>query len=287
MNQSVNFPEAKPVILRPPTRWNAFNFQEILHYSDLLTMLAVRDVKLRYRQTALGVIWVILQPLLGAGIFQIIFGLVAKTPSDGVPPFVFYFTGFMAYKSFESTLSKASTCMIGNAQLVSKVYFPRMVLPLSTIFSSLIDFAVSGAMLTCLMIAFRVPPHPALLLLPLWIALLQLVALGMGLYFSALTVRYRDVQYALPVFIQFGLYATPVAYSVSFILERLHAVPWLRPFVFLNPLTGILDAFRWSVLGTPIYSWLLIAYSTVAAIIIFIFGAIAFTQMEQNFADVI
>jgi lipopolysaccharide transport system permease protein len=285
MNQSVSFSEAKPVILRPPVRWSAFNLQEVLHYSDLLSMLALRDVKLRYRQTALGVIWVVLQPLMAAAIFLVVFNKVARTPTDGVPPFLFYFTGLMAYKSFDNTLNKASICMIGNAQLVSKVFFPRIILPISTVLSSLLDFCVSGAVLALLMAFTRTPPHPAVLLLPVWLLFIQLTALGFGFYCSGLTVRYRDVQYALPVLIQFGLYATPVGFSVSFLLDKLP--PSLRPLIFLNPLTGLLDAFRWSVLGTPIYSWPVVAYSIGASIVLFLLGAMAFTQMEQSFADVI
>jgi lipopolysaccharide transport system permease protein len=228
---------------------------------------------------------VVLQPLLGAGIFQVLFGLVAKTPSDGIPPFVFYYAGFMAYKTFESTLTKASACMIGNAGLVSKVYFPRLILPLSTAYSTLVDFGVSLALLAVLMIAFRVALTPAVLLLPLWFLLLQMVALGLGFFFAALTVRFRDVQYALPVLIQFGLYASPVAYSVSFVLQKLPAA--LQPLVSLNPLTGLLDGFRWSVLGTPLTSWGLVAYSACAACLLFVWGAQMFSQMEQSFADVI
>jgi ABC-type polysaccharide/polyol phosphate export systems, permease component len=278
--------EPQPLlILRPATRWNLINLREILQYVDLLSMLALRDVKLRYRQTALGVIWVVLQPLLGAGLFQIVFQLIARTPSDGVPPFVFYYAGFMAYKSFETTLNKASTCMVGNSQLVSKVYFPRMILPFSTVYSTLVDFGVSSVVLAILMAVFRVPPTPAILLAPLWLLLLQVTALGLGLYFSALTVRYRDVQYALPVLIQFGLFASPVAYSVSFILGRLPE--FLRPLVYLNPLTGLLDAFRWSVIGTPVYNWGLVGYSVIAAVGLLVAGAMAFSNMEQTFADVI
>jgi len=278
--------EPRPLlVLQPGHSWDLSAVTDVWHYRDLLLVLAARDVKLRYRQTALGVAWVLIQPLLGAGIFQVLFGLLAKTPSDGVPPFVFYFAGFMAYRSFDSTLNKASSCMVGNAHLVSKVYFPRLILPLSTVCSTLVDFAVSAGLLTVLMAVFHVSPTPALLLLPVWLLLLQMVALGIGFYGAALTVRYRDVQHALPVLIQFGLYASPVAYSVSFALQKLPEA--LRPLVYLNPLSGLIDAFRWSVLGTPVTSWALVAYSAVAALVVFAWGALSFNRMEQSFADVI
>ncbi|MDX1932714.1 MAG: ABC transporter permease [Capsulimonadales bacterium] len=285
MNQTVTLADRKPVVLRPATRWSAFNLEEVLHYSDLLTMFALRDVKLRYRQTALGVIWVVFQPLLAAAIFLIIFNKVAQTPTDDISPFVFYYAGLMAYKSFENTVNKASMCMIGNAQLVAKVFFPRIILPVSTVLGSLLDFAVSAVVLAVLMLVFRVPPSPFLLLLPVWLLFLQLTALGLGFYFAALTVRYRDIQYALPVLVQFGLYATPVGFSVAFLLGKLPKA--LHFLVFLNPLTGLLDAFRWSVLGTPIYSWPIVIYGILASVALFVLGAMAFTQMEQSFADVI
>lgn len=275
-------PARKPhLTIKPRRGWQALDARELWQFRDLLLTLAQRDVKLRYRQTALGVLWVLLQPLLAAGIFSFVFGKVAKLPSDGVPYFVFSFAGLLGWNAFSSTLTKCSGCLIQNSQLVSKVYFPRLVLPLSTVFSTLIDFLVALAMMAVLMVAYHVIPHWGLLLLPLWLALIVLLAVGLGLVASALTVSYRDVQYVLPVVTQFLLYACPVAYAVS-------AVPaHLRALYFLNPLSGLLDAFRWSLLGRGNLHGSYIVYSIACVCVIFVWGAYSFKAMERKFADVI
>jgi lipopolysaccharide transport system permease protein len=238
-------------------------------------------VKLRYRQTALGVLWVVLQPLLAAGIFALVFGRVANLPSEGAPYFLFAFAGLLGWNLFSSTLTRASTCLVGNAQLVSKIYFPRLVLPLSTVFSSLIDFGVALALLAALMVFYGVAPHPGVLLLPVWLLLLLLLAAGLGLVAAALTVSYRDVQYVLPVLVQFLLYASPVAYALSAI------PPSLRPLFFFNPLTGLLEAFRWSLLGTGALRGDYVAYAAAISLGVFFWGTLVFKTMERRFADVI
>ena len=269
------------VLIQPRSGWAALDLREIWQYRDLLITLAGRDVKLRYRQTALGVIWVLLQPILAAGIFAVVFGSVARLPSNGLPYFLFAFAGLLGWNAFSSTLTKASMCLVGNAQLVSKIYFPRLILPLSTVFSSLIDFGVAFALMVVLMAFYRVAPHAGLVLLPVWLCLILLLAVGFGLFASALTVRYRDIQYVLPVLTQFLLYASPVAYAVAAVPER------LRPFFFLNPLTGFLEALRWSLLGTGTLRWDYVAYSVVFTLATFFGGALAFKSMERSFADVI
>lgn len=275
-------PERRPhLTIRPTSGWQAINLGELWQFRDLLTTLAGRDVKLRYRQTALGAIWVVLQPLLAAGIFSFVFGKVAKLPSDGVPYFVFSYAGLLGWNAFNSTVSKAGTSLLGNANLVSKVFFPRLVLPLSTVMSSLIDFSVALAMMAVMLVLFHITPGVGLLLLPVWLVLILLLAVGVGLFTSALAVSYRDVNYVMPVLLQFLMYACPVAYAVS-------AVPaHLRLFYYLNPLSGLLEAFRWSLLnhGTP--PWGLLGYSAVVSIVVFFGGALAFKRMERKFADVI
>ncbi len=267
--------------IKPSAGWQAINLREIWQFRDLLTTLAQRDVKLRYRQTALGVLWVVLQPLLAAGIFSFVFGKVAKLPSDGLPYFIFSFAGLLAWNAFSSTLTKASGCLLQNANLVSKVYFPRLVLPLSTVFSSLIDFAVALVLMAVLMALYHIVPGVGLLLLPVWLALILMLAVGAGLYTSALTVTYRDVQYVLPVLVQFLLYASPIAYAVS-------AVPsHLRMVYFLNPLSGLFEAFRWSLLGTGHLAPGEVAYSAIVTVLVFLGGAFSFKKMERKFADVI
>jgi lipopolysaccharide transport system permease protein len=267
------------VVLRAggsPIAWH-----DLVEFRELLVMLGKRDVTLRYRQTALGVIWVVLQPLLAAAIFTIVFGRVAGLPSDGVPYFLFAYAGFLAWNGFQGTLTRASMSLVQNTALVSKVYFPRLVLPLSTVFSTTIDFLVGLALFLVLAVARGTFPGPEILLLPLWFLLLQSLAIGIGAYAAAVTARYRDVQYALPVFIQFATYASPVAYAVS-------AVPGnLLRWYMLNPVTPLLDVFRWSLLGTPVTSWPHVAYAAVFALACLILGVVGFGRLERRVADVI
>ena len=273
----------KPYLtIQPTAGWQAINLRELWQFRDLLTTLAQRDVKLRYRQTALGAVWVVLQPLIAAGIFSFVFGKVAKLPSaPGVPYLVFAYAGLLAWNAFSSTLSKASGCLLSNSTLVSKVYFPRLALPLSTVFSTLIDFGVALVMMAVLMIINHVVPTVAILLLPVWLLLVLLLALGVGLYLAALMVSYRDVQFVLPVMMNFLMYASPVAYSAALI-------PAKYTLIFqANPLTGLLEAFRWSLLGTAAPAWSAVAYSALVAAIIFVLGAFSFKKMERKFADVI
>ncbi len=275
----------KPLLVIEPTRgWAALNLREIWQFRDLLLTLAGRDVKLRYRQTALGAIWVVLQPLLAAGIFTFVFSKVAKMPSDGVPYFLFSYAGLLAWNAFNSTLGKASTCLIQNSQLISKVFFPRLIVPLSTVFSTLIDFGVALGMMAVLMLINHVVPGWPLLLLPLWLALILMLSVGIGLFAAALTVSYRDVQFVLPVLLQFLLYASPVAYASSKVPPQYHAL------YMLNPLAGLLEAFRWSFFGsvsTGSISWWAVAYGAAWAVVAFVGGAFAFKKMERRFADVI
>jgi len=268
--------------IQPTAGWQAINLRELWQFRDLLTTLAQRDVKLRYRQTALGIVWVILQPLISAGIFSFVFGKVAKLPAPaGVPYLVFSYAGLLAWNAFSSTLGKTSGCLLSNSNLVSKVYFPRLALPLSTVFSTLIDFGVALIMMIALMVINHVVPTAAVLLLPVWLLLVILLGMGIGLYTSALMVSYRDVQFILPVMTQFLLYASPVAYSAALI-------PAKYKLIFMaNPLTGLLEAFRWSLLGTAHPNWNAVAYAAAVCLVVFILGAFSFKKMERKFADVI
>lgn len=280
------------LIIRPRSKWQALNLKQVWQHRDLLFTLAQRDVKLRYRQTALGAIWVILQPLIAAGIFSFVFGVVADLPSEGLPYIVFSYAGLLGWNVFNSTLSKTSSVLVQNSQLISKVYFPRLVLPLSTVFSTLIDFVVALSMMLVLMVIYGVPPTSAILLLPVWLVLVLILALGIGLYTSALMVSYRDVQYVMPVLTQFLLYASPVAYSLTVALSKINGrfpeyFSLLQTFYLLNPLSGLLEAFRWSLLGTSEPPWGAVAYSTVASMVVFFSGAFTFKSMERKFADVI
>lgn len=269
--------------IRPESGWAPLNLRELWDFRDLLVILGVRDIKLRYRQTALGVIWVVLQPVLAAAIFALIFGKVAGLYTDGMPPFLFAFAGLIGWTAFSGTLNKAGTCLVGNAHLVSKVYFPRVTLPLSNALSTLVDFGVGLIVMSVLLIAYRVVPGWQIILLPVWLAVLLVLAMGIALFVSALSVSYRDVQYVVPVVLQLLLYASPIAYSVrdpriAGKIELLY--DW-------NPLAALMGAIRSSLLGTPMPEAWQLAYATGIAVLLFITGAFAFRRMERRFADVI
>lgn len=285
MDQTTVFqPAPKPLLtIRPRSGWAALQIGEAWRFRDLLFSLAGRDVRLRYKQTALGVVWVVLQPLLAAAIFAFVFGKVAKLDSGPIPYFLFSYAGLLAWNAFSTILTKSSMCLVGNAQLVSKVYFPRVILPFSTIPSALIDFAVALALMGVFLPVWQLVPGAGILLLPLWLGLILLLATGAGLIASALTVSYRDVQYILPVVVQFLLYASPVAYAVAQVPAR------LRAFYYLNPLSGLLEAFRWSLLGPAggELRWQYLAYSGGFSVALFLIGLFSFKTMERRFADVI
>lgn len=240
-----------------------------------------RDIVLRYRQTFIGVAWVLIQPLASAGIFAIIFGAVAKLPTGGVPYFLFTFMSMLVWTLFSSTLSRAASSLVANQALVSKVFFPRMLVPLSSAASTLLDFSVGFALGIVLLFVYGVNPGWPVLLVPVWVLIFLTTALGVGLAASAWMVKYRDVQYVLPWVLQVALYATPVAYSVS-------AVPAaLQPLFLANPLTWMLDGFRWSVLGTAMPpAWQLIGCVVVAPLVFFL-GSTVFQRYERAFADLI
>lgn len=282
MQQAVLQRPSRPYLtIRPSRGWASLNLADVWTARDLLMALASRDVKLRYKQTALGVAWVVLQPLLAAGIFSFVFGMVAKMPGDGQPYFLFSYAGLLGWNLFNNILSRSSTSLVTNAPLVSKVFFPRLVLPLSTVPSALIDFAVAAGMMTVLMVAYHVVPGPRLLLLPVFAALLVGLSVSIGMITSALMVTYRDVQYIVPVFVQILLYASPVAYAVSAVPARLQTV------YYLNPLSPMLDAFRWSLLGTGTPNWSGLGYALVVTVGLLFAGAVSFRRMERRFADVI
>jgi lipopolysaccharide transport system permease protein len=268
-------------ILRPASGWSAIDLAEVWHFRDLLFTLAGRDLKLRYKQTALGVIWVVFQPLMAAGIFTVVFGKIAKLPSDGVPYFLFAFAGQLGWNLLNNTLTKSSGCLIGNAHLISKVFFPRLILPLSSIPSSFVDFAVALVMMAVMLACYGLMPGWQVMLLPLWMAILLAMAMGVGLISSALTVNYRDVQYILPVFMQMLLYASPVAYGVSSVPAS------IKPFYYVNPVSPVLEGFRWSLLNTSMPDWRFVGYSAAMAVALLVSGAFAFKRMERRFADVI
>ena len=276
-------PRPKPMMTIKPSRsWLPVDPRELWAFRELLVRLTARDVTLRYRQTALGVAWVVLQPLLAAGILTFVFGSVAGLPAPaGIPYFVFSLAGMVAWNTFSQTIIRSSGSLVANSQLVSKVYFPRLLLPLSSVGSTFVDTVVSFMLLAGLMAVNGVQPGWALVLLPVWLLLLLAVALGVGLAAGALMVRYRDVQFVLPVAVQFLLFASPIAYTLASVPEN--ARMWYE----LNPLTGLLEGFRWSVLGMPRPSTALMAYAAGVSIVALVVGTAIFNRTERQFADVI
>lgn len=268
-------------IIAPPKGIGLPPFADIWEAREVFWRFGIRDIVLRYRQTVIGVVWVILQPLAAAGIFSIVFGQVAKLPSGGLPYFVFSFAGMLAWNLFNSVISRASSSLVANQSLVSKVFFPRLIVPLSTILSVLLDFAVALVLLIVLLFVFGINPGWPILLVPVWIVLTVIFALGFGMAASSMMVKYRDVGYVLPWVLQILFYITPVAYA-------LQAVPTKLAWIFaINPLSWMMEAYRWSLLGLaapPLWQMLGLA---LAAIVVFGAGVLVFQKQERGFADVI
>ncbi|MFO7654955.1 MAG: ABC transporter permease [Candidatus Krumholzibacteriia bacterium] len=274
--------ELPQITIRPHRGWGGIDVREIWRFRDLLGILGGRDLKVRYKQTALGVSWVVLQPLIAAGIFSFVFGGIAKLEAPGqVPYFVFSFTGMLLWQTFATTLNRAGGSMVSNQHLVAKIYFPRLILPISTVFSALVDFAVGLGLLVVLLALFWQFPGWHVLMLPVCLLMLLTLAMGTGFAAAALAVPYRDVNYLRPVAIQFLLYASPVAYAVA-------EVPaGYRHLYMLNPIAPILETTRWAVLGTGTVPWGYLGIAAVVCAVSLVVGAAVFTRMERNFADVI
>jgi lipopolysaccharide transport system permease protein len=279
-------PAAKPTLrIRPTKGWAALNVRELWRYRDLLWILVNRDIKLLYKQTALGFGWVALQPLIGANILALIFGRIAKLPSDGAPYLLFVFCGLTAWTYFSNSMQRASNSLIRNSQLVSKVYFPRMLIPLATMFAVLVDFAVMIVMLFVFMGIYGYPPTFRLLAIPGFLLLMMLASTGVALWFSAVSVKYRDTSYALPFFAQIWMYASPVVYPTSMVTSVVSA-PWQTVYA-LNPAVGFIEGFRWAVLGHSALNLNIFLLTVLMSLFLLFSGAFFFRRVERGFADVI
>ncbi|HLJ69251.1 MAG TPA: ABC transporter permease [Chloroflexota bacterium] len=272
----------RPLIVVGPARgWTALNLRELWEYRDLVRILAGRDVKLRYRQTALGVIWVILQPLVAAIIFAVIFGHLARLTSDGSPYLLFVFCGLMPWNLFASVLQRGGMSLVGDTRLVQKVYFPRMLIPVSSAGACLIDFAVSFVVLLVFMAAYRVTPGWQILTVPGFLCLTIAGSLGIALWLAAFNVRYRDFMYALPFIIQVWMFATPVAYAGKIIPRSWQ---WLYS---LNPAFGYVEGFRWALLGRDSLNATTLSLTVAISLLALMSGAFIFRRVERDFADVV
>lgn len=278
--------DATTVRIRPTTGWAALNLAEVWRFRDLLLTLGSREIKVRYKQTVLGVAWVTLQPLIAAGIFSFIFGKIANLQAPGgIPYFLFVFAGMVAWNLFSRSLQASTGSMVANAGLVSKIYFPRLILPFSTLMVVSVDFLVALVLMFVLVGAYWGGFSWALLLMPVPLTILMLMAMGIGLIATSLSVKYRDIGHIMPVFSQFLLYGSPVAFPLEKVRE---AIPeYYHWYYIVDPVVAPLEAFRWTVFGEGDPAWPFLAYSAAVAVGIFFAGAVVFKRMERTFADVI
>lgn len=268
-------------LIKPSSGWRTLDLREVWAYRELLGMLAWRDVSIRYKQSVAGIGWAIIQPLMTMVIFTIIFGKFAKLPSDGFPYPVFAYCALLPWNYFAQSLSGSSDSLVGSSYLITKVYFPRLILPLSKVSSGLIDFGVAFIILFGMMAWYRISPTAGILLLPVFMLVAMLTALGVGLWFTALNVKYRDVRFIVPFIAQFWMFASPVAYSTSLVPEKWR---WLYG---LNPMAGVIEGFRWALLGksAPDFRMMLVSFAAVCAVLIT--GLFYFKKMEKTFADIV
>lgn len=273
--------EVPEVVIEPSRGWVSLGLTELWEYRELLYFLAWRDIKVRYKQTVLGAAWAILQPFFTMLIFSLFFGALARVPSDNVPYPIFAFAGLTPWTFFANGLMQASNSLVGSANLIKKVYFPRLVVPISVVLAGLPDLALAFVVLVGMMFYYGVSPDwIAMLWLPLFLLLALLTSLGTGLWLSALNVKYRDVRYVVTFLTQVWLFATPVAYPSSMLPE-----PW-RTIYGINPMVGVIEGFRWVLLRTDTAPGLSLIISTCAALFILITGMFYFRRMEKTFADI-
>jgi lipopolysaccharide transport system permease protein len=273
---------ASPVIrIEPSHGWVSLKLRELWEYRELLYFLTWRDIKVRYKQTALGAAWAIIQPFFTMVVFSLFFGRLAGIPSDGVPYPIFSFAALVPWTFFANGLNQSSNSLVGSADLIRKVYFPRLAVPVATVLSGVVDFVLAFIVLLVMMLYYGVVPTINTLWLPLFFLLALVTSLGVGLWLSALNVEFRDVRYTVPFLTQFWMFSTPIAYPSSLLSE-----PW-RTVYGLNPMVGVIEGFRWALLGTDTAPGPIIAVSSLAALAILVGGAFYFRRMEKTFADVV
>ncbi|HEY0404609.1 MAG TPA: ABC transporter permease [Pyrinomonadaceae bacterium] len=274
--------QAHEVIIEPSRGWTSLRLRELWEYRELLYFLAWRDIKIRYKQTVLGLAWAVLQPLLTMLIFALFFGRLARMPSDNVPYPLFAFAALVPWTFFANGLTQSSNSLVGSANLIKKVYFPRLVVPISVVLGGLPDFALSFVVLLGMMLYYGVHPQFAIMLwLPLLLLLTTVTALGCGLWLSALNVKYRDVRYIVGFLTQIWMFATPVVYPASLLSGR-----W-RLVYSLNPMVGVVEGFRWALLRTDTAPGMSVVISATTALLILVTGTFYFRRMEKTFADIV
>jgi len=279
--------EAPTVIIRPSTGWISLKLKELWDYRELVYFLVWRDVKVRYKQTVLGAAWAILQPLLAMVVFTVFFGKLASIGSDGLPYPIFSYAGLLPWTFFAQGLTQSSDSLVGSANLLKKVYFPRLVLPAASVLAGVVDFAIAFVVLLGMMVFYGVYPSLTVLFLPLLLLLAFTTALGVGMWLSALNVQYRDVRYVVPFFVQIWLFVTPVIYPASRVTSKLHELGLPAWIYGLNPMAGVVEGFRWAMLGTGTRPGPVILASSAISAFLLVSGAFYFRRMERSFADVV
>lgn len=269
------------ILIQPSTGLAALNLGDLWTYRELVLFMIWRDIKVRYKQTFLGAAWAVIQPLLTMLVFNFVFGTVAKVPTDGVPYPIFSYTALLPWGLFTTALNTASRSLTANQNMVTKIYFPRLVLPVASVLGGLVDFAIAFLILIGLLAYYRMTPTPAVWTLPLFLLLALVTALGTALWLSAVNVQYRDVNYVLPFLTQFWLFLTPVAYSAKVISEKWQVI------YSLNPMAGVVNGFRWALLGADTGPGLTMAVSATISVLVLTSGLFYFRSMERTFADTI
>jgi lipopolysaccharide transport system permease protein len=265
--------------IAPSRGWAPLKLGELWAYRELLYFLVWRDIKVRYKQTALGASWAIIQPFMTMVVFSLFFGHLAKMPSDNVPYPIFAFAALVPWTFFANGLTQSSNSLVGASNLITKVYFPRLIVPLASVAAGFVDFVIAFVVLLGMMLYYGLVPTLNIVWLPLFVLLAWISALGVGLWFSALSVTYRDVRYIVPFLTQFWLFATPIAYPSSLLHQ-----PW-RTVYGLNPMVGVVEGFRWALLRTNTAPSAAAVVSAVVALLVLVTGALYFRRMERNFAD--
>jgi lipopolysaccharide transport system permease protein len=280
-SQQALFVEPPHIRIQPSRGWISLKLRELWDYHELLYFLTWRDIKVRYKQTVLGGAWAIIQPFFTMVIFSLFFGKLAKMPSDDFPYPIFSFAALVPWTFFANGLSQSSNSLVGSANLIKKVYFPRLVVPISSVISGAVDFALAFVVLIGMILFYGIVPTSNIIYLPFLILLAFVTSLGVGLWLSAMNVQFRDVRYAVPFLVQAWMFATPIAYPSSLLSE-----PW-RTIYGLNPMVGVVEGFRWALLGTKTAPGPIIIVSSLAAIAILVSGAHYFRRMERTFADLV
>lgn len=278
----LNLDELPLIRIEPSKGWVSLKLGELWEYRELLYFLTWRDIKVRYKQTVLGAAWAILQPFLTMVVFSLFFGKLAKVPSDGIPYPIFSYAALVPWTFFAHGLNQASSSLVISSNLIKKVYFPRMVVPIAAVVSGVVDFVIAFLVLIGMMLYFGIFPTTNVIWLPFFLLLALITSLGTALWLSAMNVQFRDVRYTVPFIVQFWLFATPIAYPSSLIEN-----PLLRMLYGLNPMAGVVESFRWALLASDTAPGLMTLVSTTIAIVLLVSGALYFRRMEKTFADVV